>query len=441
MSSLTTSGPQERQQGERAPVRADVVEGDPPAPGAHPLDEREQLGGLRGDRALGDLVDDPQPVAGKAEDGLVLRRALAVGDLGLHVDEQGGRGPDPRVERAAEGGRAARPVELAEDVVLAGGREEQVRPREGALRAAGEGLERDGLARVEQDDRLVDRADPRDRGPDERGRGGGGNHQCGNRRRAELLDRGHRRRRGGDHGNVHVVVVGGGILGVAAARQVQRDRPGAQVTVLEKEPGLARHQTGRNSGVVHAGLYYAPGSLKARLCRRGAGLLRAFCAEHGLAYVACGKVVVATRAAELPRLEALAERAAANGVGGLRSLDGDGLRAVEPHARGVAALHSPETAITDFAAVTRALGREVEAAGGGVRTGVEVGRVRRGARGGVELELAGEPRCAPTARSSAPACRPTGSPGAAASRPRRASSRSAASTGSCATTAGRWSGA
>lgn len=177
---------------------------------------------------------------------------------------------------------------------------------------------------------------------------------------------------------MRLIVVGGGILGLAAARLVAVEHPGADVLVLEKEPAVALHQTGRNSGVVHAGLYYAPGSLKARLCRRGVTLLQAFCAEHDIAYDACGKVLVATHEAELPRLEAIAERAAVNGVPGVRRLTPAELREVEPHAAGIAALHSPTTAIVDFGAVARALAGEVAARGGEVRLRAEVVRVEDG---------------------------------------------------------------
>src|SRR5947209_10327666 len=117
---------------------------------------------------------------------------------------------------------------------------------------------------------------------------------------------------------MRVVVVGGGILGLATARQISAAEAGAEVTVLEKESALARHQTSHNSGVVHAGLYYAPGSLKATLCRRGLGLMRAFCAERRIPYEACGKLVVATEPSKLEPLRRLADRAAENGVPGLR---------------------------------------------------------------------------------------------------------------------------
>jgi len=167
-------------------------------------------------------------------------------------------------------------------------------------------------------------------------------------------------------------VVGAGIIGLAVARRLSEARPGAVVTVLEKEPEIAAHQTGRNSGVVHAGIYYAPGSLKARLCRRGVDLLRTYCAERALPYVECGKLVVALHEGELDRLRELERRAHANGVPGTRWLDGDDLRAVEPQAAGIAGLHSPTTAITDYVAVARAFREDVVSAGGSVVVGTEV---------------------------------------------------------------------
>ncbi|MBS1677659.1 MAG: L-2-hydroxyglutarate oxidase [Actinobacteria bacterium] len=177
---------------------------------------------------------------------------------------------------------------------------------------------------------------------------------------------------------MRLVVVGAGILGLAAARQALLARPDLDVVVLDKEDAVARHQTGHNSGVVHAGIYYAPGSLKARLCRRGLALLRGYCAERGIPYEECGKVVVATDPDELPRLDELERRGTANGVAGLRRLDAGGLREIEPHARGIAALHSPETAITDYVAVARALAADVVGAGGTVRLGEEVESVEPG---------------------------------------------------------------
>jgi L-2-hydroxyglutarate oxidase len=169
-----------------------------------------------------------------------------------------------------------------------------------------------------------------------------------------------------------IAVVGGGIIGVAVARRLLQVRPEAEVLVLEKEDQLAAHQSSHNSGVVHAGIYYAPGSLKATLCRRGVGLLREFCEEHSLVYDRCGKLIVALDQTELARLTALHERAVANGVPGVRLLHAAELADVEPHVSGVAGLHSPDTAIVDFAAVTRELGADVEKLGGDVRLGHEV---------------------------------------------------------------------
>lgn len=173
-----------------------------------------------------------------------------------------------------------------------------------------------------------------------------------------------------------VAVVGGGILGAAVARRLQQVDPGLAVTILEKEQGLAQHQTGRNSGVVHAGLYYAPGSLKAQLCRRGVSLLQEFCEANDLAYDECGKVLVALDEVERERLTAIMERAVANGVPDVRLIDAAELRDIEPHVRGVAGLHSPHTAIVDYPGVTRALADQVVTHGGGVRTGYEVASIR-----------------------------------------------------------------
>jgi (S)-2-hydroxyglutarate dehydrogenase len=169
-----------------------------------------------------------------------------------------------------------------------------------------------------------------------------------------------------------VAVIGGGILGVAIAREILTRRPDAQVTLFEKEDRLAAHQTGRNSGVVHAGLYYQPGSAKARLCRRGVGLLQDFCAQRGIRRIECGKVLVALDDAERMRLGDIEERALANGVPGVRTIGPGELRELEPHVRGVAALHSPTTSIVDFAEVTRALAADAVAAGATILLGQEV---------------------------------------------------------------------
>lgn len=180
--------------------------------------------------------------------------------------------------------------------------------------------------------------------------------------------------------STRVAVVGGGILGAAVARRLLQVQPDLQVTLLEKESDLAQHQTGRNSGVVHAGLYYTPGSLKARLCRRGVGLLKDFCEQHDVAYHECGKVLVALDDVERSRLSDIMDRAVANGVPGVRTLTAAELAEIEPAVRGVAGIHSPHTAIVDFPGVTRALAATFTAAGGTVRTGYQVTAVReRGA--------------------------------------------------------------
>ena len=184
-------------------------------------------------------------------------------------------------------------------------------------------------------------------------------------------------------GEQRIGVVGGGILRVAIAREVVRRRPGTEVVVLEKEDRLAAHQTGHNSGVVHAGIYYRPGSLKAELCARGRSLLEEFCAEHAIPYVACGKLVVAVDVSEMGRFDALERTATENRVPGLRRLAPEEIREVEPYAAGLAALHSPATAITDYVAVTRAIAAEVEAAGGEVRLGARVVGLRRQGDGAV----------------------------------------------------------
>ncbi|MDZ7801926.1 MAG: L-2-hydroxyglutarate oxidase [Trueperaceae bacterium] len=178
-----------------------------------------------------------------------------------------------------------------------------------------------------------------------------------------------------------LAVIGGGIVGLATARAVRARWPQLRLVLLEKEDQLARHQTGHNSGVVHAGLYYRPGSLKARLCMQGGRMLRAFCRAHDLPYQACGKVVTATREADLPRLEALHQRAVQNGVPDVRRIDGGELRRLEPHAAGLAAIHSPHTAITDFTAVSRALAHDLDADGVRILTGAPVRAVDRDAAG------------------------------------------------------------
>jgi (S)-2-hydroxyglutarate dehydrogenase len=181
-----------------------------------------------------------------------------------------------------------------------------------------------------------------------------------------------------------LAVVGGGIVGLAAARELARRHPRASVCVLEREPALAAHQTGHSSGVIHAGIYYEPGSLKARLCVEGARELYEYCADRGIAHERCGKVILATGAGELGRLEELERRGRANGVRGLRRLGQAELAELEPHARALAALHSPDTGIVDFPAVARAYAHDVLEAGGAVVTGCGVTQVLPG-RGSLRL--------------------------------------------------------
>jgi (S)-2-hydroxyglutarate dehydrogenase len=168
-----------------------------------------------------------------------------------------------------------------------------------------------------------------------------------------------------------VAVVGAGIVGLAVARELARRRPRSSVCVLEGEDGIARHQTALNSGVVHAGIYYRPGSLKARLCVEGARELYELCEREGVRHERCGKVIVARDESELDRLDELERRGRENGVPGLRRLDAAGIAELEPHCRGAAGLHSPQTGIVDFPGVARALARSLD-----VVTGARVSGVR-----------------------------------------------------------------
>jgi len=180
-------------------------------------------------------------------------------------------------------------------------------------------------------------------------------------------------------GATDVLVVGGGIVGLATARCLALEHE-LVVTVLEAESDLAAHQTGHNSGVVHSGLYYRPGSLKAELCVAGREALFAYAAEKGLPHERCGKVVVAVTEEELPRLEELERRGRANGLTGLERLDAAGVREREPHAAGIAGLWVPETGITDYRAVAEAYAADVRAAGGDVRIASPVRRIRASSR-------------------------------------------------------------
>lgn len=174
-----------------------------------------------------------------------------------------------------------------------------------------------------------------------------------------------------------IVIVGGGIVGLATALQLLEHWPSLRVTLLEKEPELARHQTGHNSGVIHSGIYYRPGSLKAALCVEGARLLIDFCRRHGIPHAVKGKIVVATSEAELPALRRLYEQGCANGVEGLSLLSPEQLREIEPAAQGVQALHVPTTGTVEYPAVAAAYARIVRERGGLVCCSTEVLRLAR----------------------------------------------------------------
>lgn len=172
-----------------------------------------------------------------------------------------------------------------------------------------------------------------------------------------------------------IAIVGGGIVGLATAFTLQRRCPDWRITVLEKEAELAAHQTGRNSGVIHSGIYYPPGSLKARTCLRGRGLIEEFCEREGVAWKRCGKVIVATDQSQLPGLRKLEERGLAHGLA-VGRLDPAGLRAVEPACRGIEALFVPETGVVNYAEVVAALARRCKEMGVTVRTGSRLWRAR-----------------------------------------------------------------
>jgi L-2-hydroxyglutarate oxidase LhgO len=174
-----------------------------------------------------------------------------------------------------------------------------------------------------------------------------------------------------------VAIIGGGIVALAIASALSEQAPRARLVILEKEPRLALHQTGHNSGVIHSGIYYRPGSYKARLCVEGARLMQQFCAVHGIRVDRCGKVIVATTEAELPRLAALYERGMANGVPGLSLIETARLRELEPHAAALRAIHSPTTAIVDFKEVATAMATELTARGVAIETGAKVIAITR----------------------------------------------------------------
>jgi (S)-2-hydroxyglutarate dehydrogenase len=178
-------------------------------------------------------------------------------------------------------------------------------------------------------------------------------------------------------GRFDLTIIGGGIVGLATALEVTRRYPRLRFTILEKEARLAVHQTGHNSGVIHSGIYYKPGSLKAQTCVAGARALVAFCDQHGIPYERCGKVVVATAAEELPRLEELHRRGTANGVEGMEMIGPERLRELEPHATGIKALHVPSTGIVDFPRVAQTYAKLVQERGGEVRLRHQVRRIVR----------------------------------------------------------------
>lgn len=169
-----------------------------------------------------------------------------------------------------------------------------------------------------------------------------------------------------------IAVIGGGILGTATAMRLAQQHPTLKVGVIEKEKQVAGHQSGHNSGVIHQGIYYAPGSLKAKNCVAGAAAMIEFCEQNNIKYDLCGKVIVATSEAELPRLDELMRRGTANGVPGIQMIDRDRLRELEPHAAGVRAIYSPRTGIIDYAEVTRAYVRHLRESGGEVLLGARV---------------------------------------------------------------------
>jgi L-2-hydroxyglutarate oxidase len=187
-----------------------------------------------------------------------------------------------------------------------------------------------------------------------------------------------------------VLIVGGGIVGLATAFRLGERFPGAHITLLEKEGAVGRHQTGHNSGVLHCGLYYKPGSVKARLAVEGIRQMVAFCAENGVPHEVCGKLVVAADESELPRLKALAERGAANGLEGLRWLGPGEMREIEPHVGGVAALRVPQEGIVDYPRVCEVLAAKLSAQGARVVTSARVTRLRPAGAGWVAETGAGE---------------------------------------------------
>ena len=174
------------------------------------------------------------------------------------------------------------------------------------------------------------------------------------------------------HNATDVVIVGAGIVGLATARELLNRHPSLRLRIVEKEAQIAAHQTGRNSGVIHSGIYYAPGSLKAQLCVEGSRAMMQYCDEHGIPYERCGKVIVATDPSELDRLQNLFERGQANGVPGLEMIGPERLHELEPFAAGIRAIYSPNTGIVDYTRVAAAYASDIREKGGEILTGHEV---------------------------------------------------------------------
>src|SRR5438477_603693 len=185
-----------------------------------------------------------------------------------------------------------------------------------------------------------------------------------------------------------IAIIGGGIVGLATARAILDRAPRTRLVLLEKETDIAHHQTGHNSGVIHSGIYYKPGSYKARLCVEGARLMKAYCEKNGIEVDTCGKVIVATSQEELPRLKTLYERGVANGVPGVAMIDARRLKEIEPHASALAGIHSPQTAIVDYRRVAETLARDLVASGLTLERSFRVGAITR-ERGTLRLATLG----------------------------------------------------
>ncbi len=190
-----------------------------------------------------------------------------------------------------------------------------------------------------------------------------------------------------------VIIVGGGIIGLTAGYTLLKEKPDIKLLILEKESGVAQHQTGHNSGVIHSGIYYKPGSKKAITCRRGIRLLLDFCDKHVIPYEICGKVIVATDENELPRLHDLFERGKANGIGNLSLIDSEQLKELEPFAVGIKAIHCPETGIVDYTLVANALENEITKLGGKVIFSAKVDKIQTNSNETIVTTTVGDFSC------------------------------------------------